>query len=221
MINRRQRELAARNKFSFTDPGDEVAFKTWAEGMEGRYSNFRKPGGGAWSRKAHHNEDGDDSSVPSPKLWEQAERNSAIAGYRQEMMELVRDVPDTAYELSLKDMVVELPRIGKEEVEVRKVARKGVERRISRKESMDAGFLLKMSLPFYFGGKKKKGEGSHGGSTGGSKVSPKPVSSRTDGGRSSSNGSSDSSSSGGGSRSSNHVGCFSFFMGLKSRIKWP
>jgi hypothetical protein len=52
------------------------------------------------------------SRTPSPKLWaEHKSRESppsrahAIAGYRREMLDLVRGLPESAYELSLRDIV--------------------------------------------------------------------------------------------------------------------
>ncbi|XP_044984161.1 atherin-like [Hordeum vulgare subsp. vulgare] len=71
-------------------------------------------------------ESGSGSGTPSPQLWAQSEphhhdrlypasagsspsRAQAIAGYRREMLDLVRGLPEAAYELSLRDIVESRP----------------------------------------------------------------------------------------------------------------
>ncbi|URE08742.1 hypothetical protein MUK42_23197 [Musa troglodytarum] len=216
-------------------------------------------------------EDGDDSGTPSPPLWKNVglpaarsadsspahmhhhgtqafptSRAEEIARYRQEMLDLVRDMPEPAYELSLRDMV-EAPRVAKtvqEMIEKRRTEAKdqGKEkRRLLRKESMETGgVFLKMFVPISMRGGRRK---SFGGSNTCSKVSPRPVSAEAEkaglevtegewwekelGGRgSSSNSSSSSKSSSGSSRSSTSRsgsrkmnGCYPFFLTNKSRSK--
>ncbi|KAM3311727.1 hypothetical protein ACQJBY_032005 [Aegilops geniculata] len=70
-------------------------------------------------------ESGSGSGTPSPQLWAHRElhhdrlypasagsspsRAQAIAGYRREMLDLVRGLPEAAYELSLRDIVESRP----------------------------------------------------------------------------------------------------------------
>ncbi|XP_009404319.2 uncharacterized protein LOC103987673 [Musa acuminata AAA Group] len=217
-------------------------------------------------------EDGDDSGTPSPPLWKNVglpatrsadnspahkhhhgmqafptSRAEEIARYRQEMLDLVRDMPEPAYELSLRDMV-EAPRVAKtvqEMIEKRRTEstdRTKEKRRLLRKESIETGVFLKMFVPISIRGGRRK---SFGGSNTCSKVSPRPVSGEAEkgglevtegewwekelGGRGSSSSSSKSSSSSSsksssgsstsrsGSRKMN--GCYAFFLTNKSSSK--
>ncbi|CAL9184343.1 unnamed protein product [Musa hybrid cultivar] len=148
-------------------------------------------------------EDGDDSGTPSPPLWKNVglpatrsadnspahkhhhgmqafptSRAEEIARYRQEMLDLVRDMPEPAYELSLRDMV-EAPRVAKtvqEMIEKRRTESKDrskEKRRLLRTESIETGVFLKMFVPISIRGGRRK---SFGGSNTCSKVSPRPVS---------------------------------------------
>ncbi|XP_008799067.2 uncharacterized protein LOC103713817 [Phoenix dactylifera] len=222
---------------------DGIEYGTWAERIKGKYGYFGKSDDrnfGAWQRRAPLNHHGDqvgedefgrqakqegyDSDVPSPPLWKKpgspmAEQLAqAIAGYRQEMLEIVRDMPETAYELSLRDLV-ESPRIAKPPVQqtlgkggefskdkTEKEKRKKGIRRMSRSESMDpGGFLLKMFLPNPLTGRRKK---SFGGSSACAKVSPQDCWKKN---TSDEKGSSSSSSSSSRSRTRKVIGCYSFF----------
>ncbi|KAL6658257.1 hypothetical protein ACP70R_003843 [Stipagrostis hirtigluma subsp. patula] len=59
----------------------------------------------------------DGSGTPSPELWaarpasagSSPSRAQAIAGYRREMLDLVRGLPESSYELSLRDIVESSP----------------------------------------------------------------------------------------------------------------
>ncbi|URE47295.1 hypothetical protein MUK42_14697 [Musa troglodytarum] len=122
----------------------------------------------------HHN---GKQVVPTPGARE-------IARYRQGMLDMVREMPESAYELTLRDMV-EAPRIGqavqetiekrgeeaKDKAEKVKDQSKG-KRRLSRKESMETGVFLRMFVPISLGGGWRK---SSGGSNTCAKVSPRPV----------------------------------------------
>lgn len=149
-------------------------------------SPMSRSGGASPIHVHHHNHRSNDKDwiiYPTP-------RAQAIAGYRQEMLDMVRDMPETAYELSLRD-IVESPRIAKPVPETlvegrelskdktdkekdqkkKKKVKKGG-RKMSRSESMDTGgFLLKMFLPSSLLGRKK----SFGSSGTCAKVSPKPM----------------------------------------------
>ncbi|KAH7671071.1 hypothetical protein IHE45_10G069400 [Dioscorea alata] len=163
---------------------------------------------GAWAKRNHVNPDEgefawmakeDDEDVPSPTLWEKEGgspasksdeaypilghtiRSQMIARYRKEMIDLVRDAPENAYELSLRD-IVEIPRPVKsaeleekkgekeKEMETKKETKKKGGRRMARSESLDTGLLLKMFIPATMG--RRKSFGVNGTC---SKVSPKPV----------------------------------------------
>nr|XP_010930666.1 uncharacterized protein LOC105051766 [Elaeis guineensis] len=109
-------------------------------------------------------EDGDDSDAASPPLWKNSgspmarsaesspihhrfpyptPQSQAIAGYRQEMLDMVRDMPETAYELSLRDLVESSPRRAKPVhetlAEVRELPKDKTEKEKDRKEKMKKG----------------------------------------------------------------------------------
>ncbi|XP_073013008.1 uncharacterized protein [Typha latifolia] len=157
-----------------------------------------------WLRKG----DTYDSDTPSPPLWKSSKlpvarsaetspvhsshhehhyltpRAQTIAKYRQEMLNMVQDMPETAYELSLRDIVESpLPRIARREEEMELIKEKNEQRvvqkkkekkkevrRIARSESLDTGLLIKMFLPLSVGGRKSL---SSSGTC--RKVSPKPT----------------------------------------------
>ncbi|KAG1328131.1 putative Calumenin-A [Cocos nucifera] len=95
-------------------------------------------------------------------------REQADARHRQEMLNMVNNMSDSTFEVSLR-YLMELPKIGnsiqetpgkgKEDkflsVEEQKKAKKGMKRG-SRSESMDNGaFLLKVFSPVFLGGRRK------------------------------------------------------------------
>ncbi|KAF8377091.1 hypothetical protein HHK36_030464 [Tetracentron sinense] len=111
-------------------------------------------------------------------------RSQAIARGRQELMEMIKNMPESSYELSLKDLVEQPLVQGVQEVTVveerilnnnhmsgnekKKRNKKG---QITRSGSMDNGpFLLKMFFPISFGSKKKKSSTTNMYS----KISPRP-----------------------------------------------
>ncbi|KAF7829778.1 uncharacterized protein G2W53_012111 [Senna tora] len=153
--------------------------------------------------------DTDDSGICSPPLWRTspptspqqrknyyrslspASRTQAIARGQKELMDMVRNMPESSYELSLKDLVekpwIEAQAQAREEenqaeqrnLNTRNGFRKegsGSGRKIQGKRggnNIDSGgFYLKMMFPISLGSKKKtKIETSVNGS---SKVSPRP-----------------------------------------------
>ncbi|WOL02372.1 hypothetical protein Cni_G11091 [Canna indica] len=215
--------------------------------------------------------EGDDSSSTSPPYWKNmgylmtrsadsspmhkqsymenqlgpTSRAQEIARYRQEMLDFVREMPESAYELSLRDMV-EVPRLAKtvqETIDKRREEAKGKVkkakdkskgmRKLSRAESVETGLFLKLFLPISLGGGRRK---SFGGSNSCAKVSPKPALPEAEKGglenmegecwkknESGSTGSSSSnkSNSNSSSRSSRRktIGCYAFFQTNKSRSK--
>ena len=109
-------------------------------------------------------------------------RRKVIADGRKQLMEMVKDMPESSYELSLKDLVNE--QHGLEEVQEgpvesqedqpkkqKKNTKKGIKkvRQLSRIESLESEtFLLKMFFPTSLSFKKKTKEGKS------SKLSPSP-----------------------------------------------
>ena len=109
-------------------------------------------------------------------------RREVIADGRKQLMEMVKDMPESSYELSLKDLVNE--QHGLEEVQEgpvesqedqpkkqKKNTKKGIKkvRQLSRIESLESEtFLLKMFFPTSLSFKKKTKEGKS------SKLSPSP-----------------------------------------------
>lgn len=108
-------------------------------------------------------------------------RAQAIARGQSELMEMVRRMPESNYELSLKDIVEhhhrgdqnQAPKTGdgSEKKGVPVKVRKEESKRIDRNLSFEnKGMFLNMVFPFSFNSKKKKKNG--GGNSG--RVSPKP-----------------------------------------------
>lgn len=140
----------------------------------------------------------DYSSSPSPLLWKNmnfptsqsassspmhytSSRAQEIARYRKEMMDLVRGMPESAYELSLRDMV-ETPGLVKKLEEAAETRQEGAKnkaekatdkskgaRRLQKNETMETGFFLKTFVPVLDGGKTKSSRSNYF-----AKVSPKP-----------------------------------------------
>lgn len=197
----------------------------------------------------HHQEaiESDDSGVCSPPLWKNSpspsrpllshhiyrnlspnSRVQAIARGQRELMEMVKNMPESSYELSLKDLVEHhkmenhAPQVNNLQnlhqrgvVKVKRQESKKNDKNMMRSESFEnKGLFLKMVFPFSLKSKKKKNFASN--SSG--KVSPKPEvvkgggggekdwwkkkftgSSDSDSSRTSNNSGSTESSSGGGS----------------------
>ncbi|KAJ6805836.1 uncharacterized protein M6B38_178110 [Iris pallida] len=202
-------------------PPKAMEYGKWAERIKGKYNYFGRPEDvkfGPWSRKNSASERG--GTPPPPELRKAAgkppaarsaeispagsrdgdrhasngSRATSIAKYRQEMLDLVRDMPENSYELSLID-IVESPKVTEEATEPRaeeeeeedskrkkkeKKAKKGIMRRVSRSESLDSGgLMLKMfipRMPVVLGGKRQASSKS-------GKVSPSSKPSSVDGDR--------------------------------------
>lgn len=123
-------------------------------------------------KKIYHQDDHNEGF--SPRLWSQnnhsnftsssSSMNTMVEG-RKELMELIDDVPESWYELSLKDMVAKEPDdsglVMEDKVDM-KPKLKGKKKSsktgpISRSVSLDTGvFLLKMFIPSSFESKKHK-----------------------------------------------------------------
>ncbi|KAF5196652.1 Chlorohydroquinone/hydroquinone 1,2-dioxygenase [Thalictrum thalictroides] len=187
--------------------------------FNGYYSNHHRgsgEGGGGIEFRAHNEHE---SGVTSPPLWKSSppkspptettplqsqpynhhhyrllsptSRLQAIARGKEELMEMVKNMPESNYELSLKDLVehsriqgsgqttvVEERGVGKDYNKInstekkKKKKKKSDKPQLSKSGSMNNGpFLLKMFVPNPLGLKKRKS------STTGlcAKVSPKPI----------------------------------------------
>lgn len=148
----------------------------------------------------------DDSGICSPPLWttspprspehraagnhyrslSPASRTQAIVRGQKELMEMVRNMPEACYELSLKDLV-EQPFIDQARQETvpeeralyrRESSKKMNEKRLQARRStggIDSGGLyLKMGLPFSIGSRKNKLKNESSVTNTSAKVSPKP-----------------------------------------------
>ncbi|CAL5417517.1 unnamed protein product [Camellia sinensis] len=180
-----------------------------------KYENYRSRNGMEVQFRPE-NMGEDESGVFSPPLWKSSpprspthtrhpqnnyrslspnSRAQAIARGQWELMEMVKTMPESCYELSLKDIVDHPTRVMESEEEClvgeKSFGREDLSQRVKvvkrqesnkneskgkvtmRSTSFDnGGFLLKMVFPFSFGLKKKKKNLSTNGL--GSKVSPKP-----------------------------------------------
>ncbi|KAI9113228.1 hypothetical protein K1719_015753 [Acacia pycnantha] len=139
---------------------------------------------------------GGDSGICSPPLWRTspprspqqrknyyrslspASRTQAVARGQQELMDMVRNMPECTYELSLKDLV-ERPWDGNTPHDRDFNTKHGRNRENSTKKvkkggNMDGGgFYLKMMFPASLGSKNKNKKKNETSANGGSKVSPR------------------------------------------------
>lgn len=140
--------------------------------------------------------DVDDSGICSPPLWRTspprspqqrknhyrslspASRTQAIARGQKELMEMVRNMPESCYELSLKDLVEK--RWQENTAEERNLKskngckRENSVRKVKRSGNIDSGgFYLKMMFPISLGSKKKKKKNEPSVNSS-SRVSPRP-----------------------------------------------
>ncbi|KAA8538345.1 hypothetical protein F0562_027832 [Nyssa sinensis] len=168
------------------------------------YENYRDFNGGGVQFRPDHMED--ESGVCSPPLWKTSPlqlqhtqnnyrylsptaRAQAIARGQWELMEMVKNMPESSYELSLRDLV-DQTKVGAQEeclVEEKKFVSESVSQRLKvmredskknekkvkmmRSGSIDnRGLFLKMVFPISLGSKKKKNSATNNFA----KVSPKP-----------------------------------------------
>jgi len=164
------------------------------------YENYRNQRGlGLQLRPEDPTEDddgGDESGVSSPPLWKNSykylspnSRTQAIARGQWELMEMVKTMPESCYELSLKDIVEHQHRVKPESEEHCLVDEKIMDRKPSRgvkreegkvkmmrtrsgESNHGGGLLLKMAFPFSLGARKKKKKNL--GTNSFSRVSPRP-----------------------------------------------
>lgn len=141
-------------------------------------------------------EDDDESGVSSPPLWKNNykylspnSKTQAIARGQWELMEMVKTMPESCYELSLKDIVEHQHRVKPESEEHCLVDEKIMDRKPSRgvkreegkvkmmrtrsgESNHGGGLLLKMAFPFSLGARKQKKKNL--GTNSFSRVSPRP-----------------------------------------------
>ena len=166
-----------------------------------------------WDSAAGDDDSQSESGVCSPTLWgsnsrtnlqfhrprnrslSPTSRTQAIARGQQELMEMVRNMPESSYELSLKDLVEHhLSNSERQDGDAslsrddsasetsfrRDTSKTRSETRalVTRSRSVDSGgFYLKMFLPLPFGqmsAKKKRNLRTDSGLNSSSRVSPKP-----------------------------------------------
>ncbi|GFY96541.1 hypothetical protein Acr_11g0008470 [Actinidia rufa] len=142
------------------------------------FENYRNSQGGGLQFRGENTED--ESGFSSPPLWKTSppvspqrnyrtlspnSRSQAIARGQWELMEMVKKLPESCYELSLKDLV-QHPRVNDQESclvgEKILIVRQGSKRNDGKAEMMrsrsveNGGFLLKMVFPFSLRSIKKK-----------------------------------------------------------------
>lgn len=161
--------------FNYGDPyfGSKIRKETQ------NYENYMKWNGGGLEFRPDVRED--EHGICSPPLWEKqsaptspvvhsqqfdnvslnlspTSRREAVNRGRLELMEMVKAMPESSYELSLKDLVDNFHK--PEEIiqeGVKKIKRKSkIGRSVSNINENNKGLFLKMVLPFPFGGSNKK-----------------------------------------------------------------
>lgn len=143
------------------------------------YENYMKWNGGGVEFRPDVKED--EHGICSPPLWEKqsapvvhsqqfdnvslnlspTSRREAVNKGRLELMEMVKAMPESSYELSLKDLVDNFQKPEENEClkqeSVKKVKRKAkMGRSVSNINENNKGLFLKMVLPLPFGGSSKK-----------------------------------------------------------------
>lgn len=126
---------------------------------------------GWWSAEQAEDEDegeGDGYGTPSPPLWKNfgnsprrpgpTARSQEIVRYRQEMLELVRGLPESEYELSLRDLVEDrgLLAEGKESKDGEEKSEMKGKRSERKGSTATGGLLLGMRFPFPVGDRRKR-----------------------------------------------------------------
>lgn len=158
--------------------GSQIDFQAQTRAQDDDYFAYSPP---LWSRNVNIKQEKPTSLLqknrhhicPSP-----TSRLQAILNAERQLMEMVENMPESSYELSLRDIVDEQQTLRKgqhnEELDktsmnlgtkvVRRTQKKKYIKRpskISRSESMDSGvFLLKMFIPSFLGSKKKSTSGT-------------------------------------------------------------
>ncbi|XP_042438640.1 uncharacterized protein LOC122024152 [Zingiber officinale] len=243
-------DVSNQNQFSFANPRVEDyqsatkdAFESGREDDHKIVTLIRRASLDYGYYKQGKGEHKDDFSTSSNLLWKNKGFSSAgstpmqyystlraqeIARYRQEMMDLVRGMPESAYELSFRDMV-ETPRLVKKVEEAAQRRQEGTNnkadkatnkskgtRRLPRNDTMN-GLFLKTFVPVLGGGKMKRSR-----SNSSAKVSPKSEENEFGDQEKSNSKSSYETSSRSTSRSSRRKmmsGCYAFFFTKKSKSK--
>ncbi|KAL6958050.1 hypothetical protein U1Q18_040400 [Sarracenia purpurea var. burkii] len=166
-----EKRTSVYDNYDCSSYADEVEFQSQTGNADG-YSTNSLP---FWTSPLlpHNNS----YSCPSPKS-----RSQAIKDGRKELMEMIQDMPESSYELSLKDIVDNLKGIvidekslntkPEEAAQMKQQKKKNCERRgqMPRSKSMDSGvFLLKVFFPISIGLKRKPNAANS------SKISRSPI----------------------------------------------
>ncbi|KAE8714322.1 putative Tetratricopeptide repeat (TPR)-like superfamily protein [Hibiscus syriacus] len=191
---------------SFVTLSDHLRFSNSYGGYDGHsLNNDSKPTKTAQNH-ANYSSWNDESGISSPPLWKTSpqhenrtdyrclspsSRAQAIARGQRELMEMVSKMPESCYELTLKDLVehqqqpvVDEPKeesfAGGRSSSYKSERQNSRKQQINRSGSLDnGGFLLKMVFPVSLGSKKKKNIINNNkndcNTSNKSKVSPKPT----------------------------------------------
>ncbi|GFS37582.1 hypothetical protein Acr_00g0052870 [Actinidia rufa] len=219
-----------KNHFRSSSP---MSFGSRARRTAQNYENYRNSHSGGLQFRGENTED--ESGFSSPPLWATSppmspqrnyhtlspnSRSQAIARGQWELMEMVKTLPESCYELSLKDLV-QHPRVNDvgDKILIRRQESKRNDGKaeMMRSRSMEnGGLLIKMVFPFSLRSIKKKKKKKETTISSCARVSPRP--------EAASKGVDSGSSSGSSSRSNSirhksgcSPGCWPFL--LRNKIK--
>lgn len=184
--------MAITNDFRFWEERSTIHRQSSGD-SSGDYVEFRV--------QKHHDQDHQFSTIDSPSFWTKIPKNiltheakspllphdhhyssclsptsrsRAILDGKRELMEMIKDLPESSFELSLKDIVEdhaevkEVVLVEEKKTDHYKIGKRTIQRndnkknkssKICRTESMDSGvFLLKMFLPASLTSSKKRSD---------------------------------------------------------------
>lgn len=142
--------------------------------LEKRSKNYRNNHVGLESSQIQFQTKTDENSAYSAPFWSKTSRLQVIPDGRRELIKMVQNMPESSFELSLKDIVEDRTNVQEEQQEVaKKIEQKNRKFRRSqmlRSQSVDSGvFLLKLFLPACLSSRKRSMIGKS------SKVSQSPL----------------------------------------------
>lgn len=120
--------------------------------LEKRSKNYRNNHVALESSQIQFQTKTDENSAYSAPFWSKTSRLQVIPDGRRELIKMVQSMPESSFELSLKDIVEDRTNVQEEQQEVaKKIEQKNRKFRRSqmlRSQSVDSGvFLLKLFLP--------------------------------------------------------------------------
>ncbi|XP_073003839.1 uncharacterized protein [Typha latifolia] len=177
-----------------------MEYDKWAERIKSDQSQFVKStgtikSGGAWSRRAPTNPQPKPIAAPLFPIrgrigdfnhLHPSPRAQAIERHRHEMLEMVRAMPEAAYELSLRDLVESqpvptpapmpkpepgLPAVEEAHESPKNKEKKEKKRRMRKRYYLDPELLVKLFMPLAMGDRKKRLSSF----SSSAKISPKPM----------------------------------------------